>query len=83
MRINQYLAHNAGLSRREADQYVKASRVLVNGVVCRIGQQIEPSDVVMLDNTEVATKGSFRYVLLNKPCHMPIKGVEGFKGRFE
>ena len=67
MRINQYLAHNAGLSRREADQYVKASRVLVNGVVCRIGQQIEPSDVVMLDNTEVATKGSFRYVLLNKP----------------
>ena len=59
---------NAGLcSRREADEYIQAGKVSVNGtVVTELGTKISRSDVVECDG-KVVTPEKKCYVLLNKP----------------
>lgn len=67
IRLNKYLA-NAGIcSRREADEFIQAGVVKVNGeVVTELGTKITRSDEVMFHN-EVVKLESKVYVLLNKP----------------
>ncbi len=67
IRLNKYMA-NAGLcSRREADEYIQAGKVSVNGtVVTELGTKISRSDVVECDG-KVVTPEKKCYVLLNKP----------------
>ncbi len=59
---------NAGLcSRREADEYIQAGKVKVNGnVVTELGTKITRNDVVEYDD-KVVTPERKCYVLLNKP----------------
>lgn len=67
MRLNKYMA-NAGIcSRREADEYIQAGKVKVNGeVVTELGTKIQRNDVVEYDD-KVVTLERKCYVLLNKP----------------
>ncbi len=67
IRLNKYMA-NAGLcSRREADEYIQAGKVKVNGnVVTELGTKITRNDVVEYDD-KVVTPERKCYVLLNKP----------------
>lgn len=66
MRINQYLARAAGLSRRQADRAIADERVTVNGEVAELGQRVEPDDTVQLDGESVALP-AIRTVKLHKP----------------
>lgn len=69
VRLNKYLAHTFGISRREADLRIEQGRVLVNGKVATLGNIVTPGrDSVSMDNT-VTTESNRRYtyVLLNKP----------------
>lgn len=68
-RLNKYLAHTFGLSRREADQCIQEGRVLVNGEVAHLGNIIDSEkDMISLDNKPAETKNkTYTYVLLNKP----------------
>lgn len=66
MRLNQFIAHAAGLSRRQADQAVAQGDVRVNGQLARIGQAVEDSDKITL-NGELLAIGDYSYVLFNKP----------------
>lgn len=69
VRLNKYLAHTFGLSRREADQRIEQGRVLVNGKVVMLGKTIDPAqDKISFDNQIVAqTPMPYTYLLLNKP----------------
>ena len=46
LRINKYLAHTNIASRREADAMIVTGKILVNGQIAKIGQQISAKDVV-------------------------------------
>lgn len=66
-RLNKYIAHSAGLSRREADDAIAAGRVLVNGVRAELGTQVRPDDVVILDKTQIKESTKYTYLALHKP----------------
>lgn len=67
IRLNKYMA-NAGIcSRREADEYIQAGKVKVNGeTVTELGTKISRNDVVEYED-KVVTPERKCYVLLNKP----------------
>ena len=67
LRLNKFLA-NAGIcSRREADNYIEAGLVTVNGVVVtELGTKVSPNDDVRFNNERINPERKV-YVLLNKP----------------
>lgn len=67
IRLNRFIA-NAGIcSRREADNYITAGSVQVNGqVVSELGYRVKPSDVVKFDGKVISAEKK-QYILLNKP----------------
>lgn len=67
IRLNKFLA-NAGIcSRREADEYIQAGVISVNGeVVTELGVKVLPTDNVMFHNQPVKIEKKI-YILLNKP----------------
>ncbi len=68
MRLNRFLA-NAGLcSRREADEYIAAGVVTVNGeVVTEMGAKVIPSKDRVLFHDQLVRSEKKVYLLLNKP----------------
>lgn len=67
IRINKYLAHAVGLSRREADAAVQAGRVTVNGQKAVLGAAVSPGSIVTLDGRPIAVQNTYTYLALNKP----------------
>src|ERR1051326_536484 len=66
-RLNKYLA-NAGIcSRREADKFIEAGAVKVNGkIITQLGYKVAPGDKVQFGNDTVHKEKTV-YILLNKP----------------
>ena len=67
VRLNKFLA-NAGIcSRREADNYIEAGLVTVNGVVVtELGTKVTPGDDIRFNGERINPERKV-YVLLNKP----------------
>ncbi len=67
IRLNKYLA-NAGIcSRREADEYIQAGVVKVNGeTVNELGVKVKPTDSILFHDQLVSIERKI-YILLNKP----------------
>lgn len=67
IRLNKFLA-NAGIcSRREADDFIQAGVITVNGqVVCELGAKVLPTDQVKFHEQPVRREKKV-YILLNKP----------------
>ena len=67
IRLNKYLANAGVCSRREADEYIEAGVVTVNGqVVTELGTKVLRSDEVKFHDQPVSLEKKV-YVLLNKP----------------
>lgn len=67
IRLNKYLANAGFCSRREADDFIQAGVVTVNGeVVDSLGAKVLPTDKVMFHNQPVHREQKV-YILLNKP----------------
>jgi 23S rRNA pseudouridine2605 synthase len=67
MRLNRYLAHAGICSRRQADDYIKAGLVTVNGtVITEMGVKIKKTDDIRYNGERLATEKKV-YILLNKP----------------
>ena len=65
--LNKFLANAGVCSRREADEFITAGVVSVNGeVVTELGTKIKRSDVVKFHDEPVSIERK-AYVLLNKP----------------
>lgn len=68
IRLNKYLAHATGISRREADVLIEQGRVGINGRTAELGGHISESDLLTVDGKPVTNKKpSYTYLLLNKP----------------
>ncbi|MDX8396753.1 MAG: pseudouridine synthase [Mariprofundaceae bacterium] len=68
MRINRYMASCGLCSRREADRWVEAGRVAVNGAVTlQPGFQVGPTDKITVDDKRVSQNTEKTYILYYKP----------------
>ena len=67
MRLNAYLARAGVVSRRKADELIRAGRVTVNGEPGQLNTFVERRDRVEVDGEEVAAQ-QLAYVLLHKPA---------------
>ena len=67
MRINKFLAESGACSRREADAWIAAGRVTVNGAVAELGTRVADGDAVAVDGRPVEAKPRRVYLALSKP----------------
>jgi len=67
MRLNKFLAETGACSRREADQWIEAGRVTVNGARAVLGTQVNDGDDVRVDGQPLRAKPRRVYLALNKP----------------
>src|SRR6266516_3172149 len=67
MRLNAYLARAGVASRRNADELIKAGRVLVNGEPGQLNTFVGARDRVELDGERLRPQ-ALAYVLLHKPA---------------
>ena len=80
IRLNRYIANAGVCSRREADTYIAAGNVTVNGkVVTEMGYKVKRSDDVRFDGRKLNPEKK-EYVLLNKPKNF-ITTTSDEKGR--
>ena len=67
LRLNKFLANAGVCSRREADDFIEAGVVTVNGqVVTELGTKVLRTDTIMFHDQPVTLEKKV-YVLLNKP----------------
>ncbi len=67
IRLNKFLSNAGVSSRREADEFIQAGVISVNGViVTELGTKVMPTDKVMFHNQPVKIEKKV-YILLNKP----------------
>ena len=67
MRLNKYLSETGICSRRQADEWIAAGRVTVNGAPAVLGTQVNAGDDVRLDEQPLAPRPRRVYLALNKP----------------
>ncbi|MDR2563860.1 MAG: rRNA pseudouridine synthase [Prevotellaceae bacterium] len=67
IRLNKFVANSGVCSRREADEYIVAGLISVNGnIVTELGTKVKPDDEVRFNNERL--KGEKKvYLVLNKP----------------
>ena len=67
MRLNKFISETGVCSRREADAWIAAGRVTVNGQAAELGTRVSPEDVVCVDGRPVGRPSRHVYLALNKP----------------
>ena len=67
MRLNQYISSSGFCSRRQAERYISAEKVLVNGVVAPHTYFVEENDLVQVDGHTIQHSSQDIYIMLNKP----------------
>lgn len=67
MRLNKYISESGVASRREADAWIAAGRVTVNGKAAGLGAQVAAGDRVEVDGRALPERGRDVYLALNKP----------------
>ena len=67
MRINKYLALHLNISRRNADELIRAKKITVNNNLAVIGQDIMTTDVIEYQNKILSSKIVYKYFKFYKP----------------
>lgn len=67
MRLNKFISHNMGYSRREADELIKAGKVIINGKVALSFVDVLETDKVRVNGRLLKPKNSFSVIVYNKP----------------
>jgi len=80
MRLNKFLAESGACSRREADQWIEAGRVSVNGARAVLGTQVNEGDDVRVDDRPLRQKPKRVYLALNKPIGIECTTDRGVPG---
>lgn len=81
MRLNKYVANSGICSRRDADIFIAAGSVTVNGkVVTEMGYKVQLNDEVKFDGRKINPERP-EYVLLNKPKGFYVTGSLEKKNR--
>ncbi|TBW29925.1 pseudouridine synthase [Gramella sp. KN1008] len=81
IRLNKYVANSGVCSRREADMYIAAGNVTVNGeTVTEMGYRVKLEDDVRFDGRRLNPEKP-EYILLNKPAGFFVTGNPEKGGR--
>jgi 23S rRNA pseudouridine2604 synthase len=67
VRLNKFISETGACSRREADAWIEAGRVTVNGCPAALGTQVGEGDQVCIDGRPVGAPKRHVYLALNKP----------------
>lgn len=65
--LNKYISATGICSRREADKWIDAGRVKINGVLAKKGNRVFGGDEVLLDGNLLSAKPKPLYLAFNKP----------------
>ena len=66
-RLNKYMAQAGLCSRREADRYIEAGQVYINGVKAQVGQLVYPGDKVTIGSKQLRDEGEKVVLAWYKP----------------
>ena len=81
IRLNKYIANSGICSRREADMYIAAGNVTVNGeTITEMGYRVKLEDDVRFDGRRLNPEKP-EYILLNKPAGFFVTGNPEKGGR--
>ncbi|UKS25731.1 23S rRNA pseudouridine(2604) synthase RluF [Paenibacillus sp. HWE-109] len=80
MRINKFISETGVCSRREADKWVEAKRVTINGELAGLGSVVNPGDEVRIDGRVIGEKKEHVYIALNKPVGITSTTEAHIKG---
>ena len=67
VRLNKHISETGVCSRREADKWIEAGRVTLNGAPATLGHKVSQGDEVRIDGNLVGAKKKAIYIALNKP----------------
>lgn len=79
-RINKFISETGVCSRREADQWIEAGRITINGITATLGSKVEPGDQVCIDGQPIGAKKTHVYIALNKPVGITCTSEPHIKG---
>ncbi|MFK7933916.1 MAG: 23S rRNA pseudouridine(2604) synthase RluF [Saprospiraceae bacterium] len=65
--LNKYISQTGICSRREADRWIEAGRVKINGVAAKKGNRVTETDEVTIDGKPLKNRPQLVYIALNKP----------------
>lgn len=80
MRLNKYISETGICSRREADAWIEAGRVSINGVPAVLGTQVHDGDLVAVDGKPIGAARQHVYLALNKPVGITCTTERHVKG---
>ena len=66
--LNKYISSTGRCSRREADAWIEAGRVAINGNVARKGNRVAPGDRVTIDGQPLTRTVKTIYLKYHKPA---------------
>ena len=66
-RLNKYISETGFCSRREADKFVEAGAVTIDGVKAIIGMKVSEGQEVRINGKKIIKEEELVYIALNKP----------------
>jgi 23S rRNA pseudouridine2604 synthase len=79
-RLNKFISEKGICSRREADKFIEAGKVKVNGVVATVGTRVTSEDKVFLNGKPLNFTQDLIYIALNKPKGITCTTESGVQG---
>lgn len=67
IRLNKYISESGICSRRDADKFIEAGKVYVNGILAEVGTKVTSTDTVVVNGTTIKPKIKKVYIAFNKP----------------
>lgn len=67
MRLNKYIADSGFCSRRKADALIEDGRVMINGNVAEVGQQVQAGQDVFIDGQLLKPRSEDVFIAFHKP----------------
>ena len=65
--LNKFISSTGICSRREAEKFIVAGRVTINGEIAVLGNRVKEKDKVRVDGRLLQSKPQTLYIALNKP----------------
>ena len=66
--LNKYISETGICSRREADRWIEAGRIKINGKTAAKGNRVFENDLVTIDGKPLKSKPKSVFIALNKPA---------------
>ena len=80
IRLNKYISESGFCSRREADKFIEAGLVTIDGVKATMGTKVLPGQKVKVNGKPINKEEELVYIILNKPVGITCTTEHKVKG---